>query len=142
MRRLSGEPSALGREPGGSEGRPSRVQEFLARARRVGGICGARLNADRDGSYLHQTGSIKRTEVPMRVYRMPVIVRPPGGETEGKYLAEVSALPGCRAWGDTMEEALTYAQGVAAAFIASYGEHGEPLPNGIPMIPSPLVGEG
>lgn len=69
----------------------------------------------------------------MRVYRMPVIVRSPAAETEDKYLVEVPVLPGCRAWGDTMAEALMYAQGVAAAFIASYEERGEPLPGGVQL---------
>ena len=54
----------------------------------------------------------------------------PYEETEDKYLVEVSALPGCRAWGDSPNEALDHIQSVAAAFIGSYHEHGDELPAG------------
>ena len=52
----------------------------------------------------------------------------PGEDTENKYLAEVPALPGCRAWGDTAAEALGTIQGEAAAFIESHHSRGDPLP--------------
>lgn len=61
-------------------------------------------------------------------YRLAYTMRPPSYDTEDKYLAEVPALPGCRAWGDTPEEALEYLESVAAAFIESYKERGKPLP--------------
>ena len=48
----------------------------------------------------------------------------PSEETEDKYLVEVPALPGCRAWGDSPTEALDHIQSVAAAFIDSYHEPG------------------
>ncbi len=64
----------------------------------------------------------------MQVYRVPVTIRPPSADTEDKYLAEVPLLPGCRAWGDTLSDALSFVQSVAAAFIDSYRERGEPLP--------------
>ena len=44
------------------------------------------------------------------------------------FMAEVSLLPGCRAWGDTPSQALEYVQGLAEAFIESYLEHGDRLP--------------
>ena len=37
-------------------------------------------------------------------------------------------LPGCWAWGTTAEEALFNLEGVAADYIASCEEHGDPLP--------------
>ena len=61
-------------------------------------------------------------------YRLAYTMRSPSYDTEDKYLAEVPALPGCRAWGDTPEEALYILESVAAAFIDSYKEHGEELP--------------
>ena len=61
-------------------------------------------------------------------YKLPYTLKAPSEETEQMYLAEVPVLPGCRAWGATAEEALFNLEGVAAAFIASYEEHGDPLP--------------
>ena len=43
------------------------------------------------------------------------------------YLAECSVLPGCRAWGETAEEALDYLESVAAASIESYRERSKEL---------------
>jgi len=68
------------------------------------------------------------------LYRMPVTVTAPSEETEDQYLAEVPALPGCRAWGPTMGEALAYVQSVAAAFIDSYRERGDPLPAALTVL--------
>lgn len=70
----------------------------------------------------------------MTMYRVPVIIRPPSADTEDKYQAEVPLLPGCRAWGDTVADALTYVQGVAAVFIESYRARGEPLPPGFTVL--------
>ena len=52
----------------------------------------------------------------------------PGEETEDKFMAEIPALPGCRAWGDTTDQALENLHGVAAAFIESYKEMEDDLP--------------
>ncbi len=64
----------------------------------------------------------------MKSYRFPCTVRRPSKETEDKYLAEIPALPGCRAWGDTRAEALDYIRSVAVAFLESYEENGDDLP--------------
>ena len=64
----------------------------------------------------------------MKLYRMRFVLREPSEETEDKYLAEIPDLPGCRAWGDTAAEALENLQGVAAAFIESCRDRGDPLP--------------
>jgi len=61
-------------------------------------------------------------------YRLAYTMRPPSYDTEDKYLAEVPALPGCRAGGDTPEETLEILESVAAAFIDSRKERGESLP--------------
>ena len=64
-------------------------------------------------------------------YKLPYTMRAPCEDTEDKWLAEAPTLPGCRAWGDTAEEALAGLRGVAADFIASYREHGDPLPDSL-----------
>ncbi len=62
------------------------------------------------------------------LYRLPYVLSEPSEETEFMYLAEVPVLPGCRAWGETIEEALVNLESVAAEFIASCKAHGDPLP--------------
>jgi len=52
----------------------------------------------------------------MELYRLRFVLRDPSDETEGKYLAEIRA------------QALESLQGVATAFIESYRDRGEPLP--------------
>lgn len=61
-------------------------------------------------------------------YRVPYQVLGPSEDTGDMYVAEALLLPGCRAWGETAEEAVSFLQSVAEAFIASYREHGDPLP--------------
>ena len=72
----------------------------------------------------------------MKHYKLRYVMHDPSEETEDKYMAEIPALPGCRAWGDTPEDALDILQGVAAAFIESYIDHGDELP---PAAASDLV---
>ena len=64
----------------------------------------------------------------MKLYRLPLVMHEPSEDTEGKYMAEIPALPGCRAWGDTAAEALENLQDVATAFIESYRGRGDTLP--------------
>lgn len=64
----------------------------------------------------------------MRLYRLSFVMHTPGEATEDKYMAEIPALAGCRAWGDTAAEALGNLQNVATAFIESYQDKGDPLP--------------
>ncbi len=64
----------------------------------------------------------------MKLYRLPFVLHSPSDETEDKYMAEIPALPGCHAWGDTPGQALEYLQSVATAFIDSYRERGDSLP--------------
>lgn len=63
-----------------------------------------------------------------RQYRLSYVMYAPCEDTEDMYMAEIPALPGCRAWGETPELVLEYLESVAAAFIDSYGERGKPLP--------------
>ena len=73
----------------------------------------------------------------MKGYRLDYILYNPELSTEpDQYMAEIPALPGCRAWGDTPEETIETIQketietiqSVAAAFIEIYEESGEKLP--------------
>ena len=76
----------------------------------------------------------------MKQYRLSVTMHQPGEETEDKYMAEVPALPGCRAWGDTPAEALENLQSVASEFIRSYRAHGDALPEAVEESAYELVG--
>jgi len=70
----------------------------------------------------------------MKVYKLPFVMLPPNtGENDepDKYVAEIPLLPGCRAWGDSPEQALTYLRSVAQAFIESSKERGWPLPDDV-----------
>jgi predicted RNase H-like HicB family nuclease len=64
----------------------------------------------------------------MKLYRLPLVMYEPSETTEHKYMGEIPTLPGCRAWGDSIEEALENLQSLAAAFIESYLDSGDPLP--------------
>lgn len=72
----------------------------------------------------------------MKLYRLPIVMPELSDETENKYLAEIPALPGCRAWGDTSAEALENLQSLAAAFIESYRDKGDPLPPQVESVAS------
>ena len=64
----------------------------------------------------------------MKLYKIRFVMHKPSEDTEDKFMAEIPALPGCRAWGDTTTQALENLQSVAAAFIESYREWGDELP--------------
>ncbi|MCH9039482.1 MAG: type II toxin-antitoxin system HicB family antitoxin [Chloroflexi bacterium] len=64
----------------------------------------------------------------MKLYKLSFVMHEPSEDTEGKFMAEIHALPGCRAWGDTAAEALENLQSVAAGFIESYRDRGDQLP--------------
>ena len=63
----------------------------------------------------------------MKLYKLPFVMHEPGYDTEDKFMAEIPILPGCRAWGDTHDDALKNLQGVAAATMESYREWGDEL---------------
>lgn len=64
----------------------------------------------------------------MKHYKLRYVMHDPSEDTEDKYMAEIPALPGCRAWGDTPEDTIDILQSVAAAFIEVYIERGYELP--------------
>jgi predicted RNase H-like HicB family nuclease len=49
-------------------------------------------------------------------------------ETDGRWIAEVTALEGVLAYGPTREEAVTKAQALALRVLADRLENGEPIP--------------
>lgn len=49
-------------------------------------------------------------------------------EEDGRWIAEVPALPGVMAYGESREEALARTQALALRVIADRLEHGEPVP--------------
>lgn len=51
-------------------------------------------------------------------------------ETDGRWIAEVSELPGCLAYGETQASALAKAKALARCVLADRMEHGEPVPAG------------
>jgi len=72
----------------------------------------------------------------MKLYKLPITVEEPSEDSGGKYVAEVPILPGCRAWGDSATEAVDHLQSVAAAFIESYQERGDGLPEAVQKLAS------
>ncbi|MYD73827.1 MAG: type II toxin-antitoxin system HicB family antitoxin [Chloroflexi bacterium] len=64
-----------------------------------------------------------------KTYRLPYTLRPPSDDPdeEDMWIAEVPSLPGCRAWAETPEEAVWILEDVAAKYIESSLEHGDPL---------------
>ena len=65
----------------------------------------------------------------MKAYKLQFVMYDPSESTEpDKYMAEIPALPGCRVWGDTPEDALDILQDVAAAIIETHIERGYELP--------------
>lgn len=55
-------------------------------------------------------------------------------EEDGRWIAEVVALPGVIAYGDTREAALDAAKVLALRTIADRLEHGEPVPDGVQQL--------
>jgi predicted RNase H-like HicB family nuclease len=49
-------------------------------------------------------------------------------EEDGRWLADVTDLPGVLAYGQTKEEAIARVQALALRVLADRLEHGEPLP--------------
>ena len=65
----------------------------------------------------------------MKAYKLQFVMYDPSESTEpDKYMAEIPALPGCRVWGDTPEDALDILQDVAAAIIETHIERCYELP--------------
>ncbi len=52
-------------------------------------------------------------------------------EDDGRWLADVEALPGCMAYGATRDEALAHVQALALHVLADRLEHGEAAPGAL-----------
>ena len=64
----------------------------------------------------------------MKLYKLPIVLYEPSEDTNDMFMAEVPAMPGCRAWGNTVGETLDYIRGVAEAFVDSYLDRDISLP--------------
>ncbi len=49
-------------------------------------------------------------------------------EEDGRWIAEIEALPGALAYGATAEEARAKVEALALRILADHREHGEPVP--------------
>ena len=54
-------------------------------------------------------------------------------EEDGRFIAEVPDLPGVLAYGESREQAVARAQALALRVLADRLEHGEPVPNLLPL---------
>ena len=63
-----------------------------------------------------------------RYYNLSYVLYSPAESTEpDKYMAEAPDLPGCRAWGDTPEDAIEILASLAPAFIEMHREETDDL---------------
>ena len=51
-------------------------------------------------------------------------------EEDGRWIAEVSSLPGCMVYGQSQNEAVAKVKALALRVMADRMEHGEPVPVG------------
>ena len=70
-------------------------------------------------------------EKEMQLYQLDYMLHEPCEDQGWLYMAEIPALPGCRAWAETANETITELSTVAEQFILSYQDRGKPLPAGI-----------
>ena len=68
----------------------------------------------------------------------PYIYRVSISPDEGRYYAEVPALPGCYSWGHTYEEALGNVKEAVELWLEVKKEAGEPIPIEEPSATQPL----
>lgn len=64
----------------------------------------------------------------MDIYQLDYVLHEPTEDHGWMYRAEIPALQGCRAWGDTPAETLEELREVAKTMIQLLKEEGEPLP--------------
>ena len=64
----------------------------------------------------------------MELYQFEFVLHEPEESHGGMYRAEIPALQGCRAWGDTPEETLEALWGNARILLQLQKERAEPLP--------------
>ena len=75
----------------------------------------------------------------MDIYQLDYVLHEPEESHGWMYRAEIPALQGCRAWGDTPAETLEELREVARTMLQLRKEKGEPLP---PEIASPQRSQG
>ena len=64
----------------------------------------------------------------MARYSFEYTLTEPCEETEDLYFADLPAMPGCHAWGETPDDAEENLRSMALAFLESYAAHGDELP--------------
>ena len=64
----------------------------------------------------------------MDIYQLDYVLHEPTEAHGWMYWAEIPALPGCAAWGDTADQALGDLWGNAKIFIEMLRDDGRPLP--------------
>ena len=64
----------------------------------------------------------------MELYQLDYVLHEPREDQGWLYMAEIPELPGCRAWGGTVDETLTELSAVAKQFILSYKDRGKAPP--------------
>ena len=67
----------------------------------------------------------------MELYQLDYVLHEPREDQGWLYMAEIPALPGCRAWAETANATLSELSTVAEQFILSYQDRGKPLPAGV-----------
>ena len=67
----------------------------------------------------------------MARYSFEYTLTEPCEETEDMYFADLPAMPGCHAWGETPEDAEENLRSMALAFLESYAAHGDELPTAV-----------
>lgn len=73
----------------------------------------------------------------MDIYQLEYILHDPQESEGGMYLAEIPALQGAMAWGETPEETLRSLLAVAQTIIQLCQEEGQPLPPEVTPMRSP-----
>ena len=73
----------------------------------------------------------------MDIYQLEYVLHEPQESEGGMYLAEIPALQGAMAWGDTPEETLNSLLAVAQTIIQIRREEGETLPPEVTPLRSP-----
>lgn len=73
----------------------------------------------------------------MEIYQLDYILHDPAEDHGWMYWAEIPALQGCKAWGDTPEETLKSLLAVAQAIIQVCQEDGQALPEALSPLRSP-----
>ena len=84
--------------------------------------------------------STKPPALEIESYAFRVVVEPdPFDDGTPAYHAYIPALPGCRSWGHTIEEALANLEETARLWLGLMKERGEPIPQEIHVEKGPRI---